>query len=40
MVDVLEFEKINGVLVVMEDIFGEKKVKNLMYCYMILEVVE
>merc|ERR1712178_608399 len=40
MVDVLEPEKINGVLVVMEDISGEKKVKNLMYRYMTPEVAE
>ena len=37
---VLEPEKINGVLVVMEDITGEKQVKNLMYRYMTPEVAE
>lgn len=40
MIDVLEPEKINGVLVVMEDITGEKQVKNLMYRYMTPEVAE
>ncbi len=40
MIDVLEPEKVNGVLVVMEDISGEKQVKNLMYRYMTPEVAE
>ncbi|MGD1805596.1 GAF domain-containing protein [Dapis sp. BLCC M126] len=40
MVDVLEPDKVNGVLVVMEDISGEKQVKNLMYRYMTPEVAE
>ena len=40
MINVLEPEKINGVLVVMEDITGEKQVKNLMYRYMTPEVAE
>ncbi|NES04188.1 MAG: GAF domain-containing protein [Okeania sp. SIO2F4] len=40
MIDVLEPEKVNGVLVVMEDISGEKQVKNLMYRYMTAEVAE
>ncbi|OZH52183.1 guanylate cyclase [Hydrocoleum sp. CS-953] len=40
MIDVLEPDKVNGVLVVMEDISGEKQVKNLMYRYMTPEVAE
>ncbi|MGB3514738.1 MAG: adenylate/guanylate cyclase domain-containing protein [Microcoleaceae cyanobacterium] len=40
MVDVCDAKKVNGVLVVMEDITGEKQVKNLMYRYMTPEVAE
>lgn len=40
MVDVAEKDKVNGALVVMEDISGEKQVKNLMYRYMTPEVAE
>ncbi|WP_293059938.1 adenylate/guanylate cyclase domain-containing protein [Okeania sp. SIO2B3] len=40
MIDVCDLEKVNGVLVVMEDITGEKQVKNLMYRYMTPEVAE
>ncbi len=40
MIDVSDAHKINGVLVVMEDITGEKQVKNLMYRYMTPEVAE
>ncbi len=40
MIDVCESHQVNGVLVVMEDITGEKQVKNLMYRYMTPEVAE
>ncbi|MDE5095160.1 MAG: GAF domain-containing protein [Trichodesmium sp. St11_bin5] len=40
MIDVLEPERVNGVLIVMEDITGEKQVKNLMYRYMTPKVAE
>ncbi|MDJ0553806.1 MAG: GAF domain-containing protein [Microcoleaceae cyanobacterium MO_207.B10] len=40
MLDVCNPSKVNGVLVVMEDITGEKQVKNLMYRYMTPEVAE
>ncbi|MGK7920164.1 MAG: adenylate/guanylate cyclase domain-containing protein [Trichodesmium sp.] len=40
MIDVSNPQKVNGVLVVMEDITGEKQVKNLMYRYMTPEVAE
>ncbi len=40
MIDVCDPQKVNGVLVVMEDITGEKQVKNLMYRYMTPEVAE
>lgn len=40
MADVVEPAKVNGALVVMEDISGEKQVKNLMYRYMTPEVAE
>jgi class 3 adenylate cyclase/GAF domain-containing protein len=40
MIDVCDPKKVNGVLVVMEDITGEKQVKNLMYRYMTPEVAE
>ncbi|NEP96934.1 MAG: GAF domain-containing protein, partial [Okeania sp. SIO2F5] len=40
MIDVCDPKKVNGVLVVMEDISGEKQVKNLMYRYMTPEVAE
>ncbi|MEB3342515.1 GAF domain-containing protein [Okeania sp.] len=40
MIDALEPTRVNGVLVVMEDITGEKQVKNLMYRYMTPEVAE
>ena len=40
MLDVSDPKKVNGVLVVMEDITGEKQVKNLMYRYMTPEVAE
>jgi len=40
MADVVDPAKVNGALVVMEDISGEKQVKNLMYRYMTPEVAE
>ncbi|MDY6807184.1 MAG: GAF domain-containing protein [Cyanobacteriota bacterium] len=40
MADVVDPSKVNGALVVMEDISGEKQVKNLMYRYMTPEVAE
>lgn len=40
MSDVLDSTKVNGALVVMEDISGEKEVKNLMYRYMTPDVAE
>ncbi len=40
MADVVDPTKVNGALVVMEDISGEKQVKNLMYRYMTPEVAE
>jgi PAS domain S-box-containing protein len=40
MLDVKNPEKVRGVLVVMEDISGEKEVKNLIYRYMTPEVAE
>lgn len=40
MADVVDPQKVNGALVVMEDISGEKQVKNLMYRYMTPEVAE
>lgn len=40
MSDVVDPAKVNGALVVMEDISGEKQVKNLMYRYMTPEVAE
>lgn len=40
MTDAVDPNKVNGALVVMEDISGEKQVKNLMYRYMTPEVAE
>lgn len=40
MADVVDPSKVNGALIVMEDISGEKQVKNLMYRYMTPEVAE
>lgn len=40
MSDINDAEKVSGALVVMEDISGEKEVKNLMYRYMTPEVAE
>lgn len=40
MADVVDASKVSGALVVMEDISGEKQVKNLMYRYMTPEVAE
>jgi PAS domain S-box-containing protein len=40
MTDATDPNKVNGALVVMEDISGEKQVKNLMYRYMTPEVAE
>jgi len=40
MSDVIDPNKVSGALVVMEDISGEKQVKNLMYRYMTPEVAE
>ncbi|NJK73276.1 MAG: GAF domain-containing protein [Microcoleus sp. SU_5_6] len=40
MTDATDPSKVNGALVVMEDISGEKQVKNLMYRYMTPEVAE
>ncbi|OCR01757.1 guanylate cyclase [Oscillatoriales cyanobacterium USR001] len=40
MTDAVDHNKVNGALVVMEDISGEKQVKNLMYRYMTPEVAE
>lgn len=40
MTDAIDPNKVNGALVVMEDISGEKQVKNLMYRYMTPEVAE
>ncbi|MGB3404050.1 MAG: GAF domain-containing protein [Microcoleaceae cyanobacterium] len=40
MLDIKSPEKVRGVLVVMEDISGEKEVKNLIYRYMTPEVAE
>ncbi|MGE5656897.1 MAG: GAF domain-containing protein [Actinomycetota bacterium] len=40
MADVVDPSKVSGALVVMEDISGEKQVKNLMYRYMTPEVAE
>ncbi len=40
MLDISSPEKVRGVLVVMEDISGEKEVKNLIYRYMTPEVAE